>query len=159
MYSIFSLNTAEEVINTRRLVELLHFFSQLQDEPGEVVILREKATVEGQQDKQAGDNKQGSKRNSLDSKTVQGLAQDLAAECAKAYALMENSLTKFSTDFGPFGMTPRGRVSLTCDFILFSSFCERSSGGDYKHVCPEFIMQTTWIVFYLPKTNHDLMLV
>ena len=125
MYSIFSLNTAEEVINTRRLVELLHFFSQLQDEPGEVVILREKATVEGQQDKQAGDNKQGSKRNSLDSKTVQGLAQDLAAECAKAYALMENSLTKFSTDFGPFGMTPRGRVSLTCDFILFSSFCEQ----------------------------------
>merc|ERR1719312_2351685 len=62
---------------------------QTQDEPGEVVILREKATVEGQQDKQAGDNNEGSKRNSLDSKTVQGLAQDLAAECAKAYALME----------------------------------------------------------------------
>ena len=96
----------------------------MQDEPGEVVILREKATVEGQQDKQAGDNKQGSKRNSLDSKTVQGLAQDLAAECAKAYALMENSLTKFSTDFGPFGMTPRGRVSLTYDFILFHLFVD-----------------------------------
>ena len=44
-----------------------------------------------------------SKRNSLDGKTVQGLAQDLAAECAKAYALMESSLSKLTTEFGPFG--------------------------------------------------------
>uniref|UniRef100_A0A0K2VBH5 TRAFtype zinc finger domain containing 1 [Dasypus novemcinctus] n=1 Tax=Lepeophtheirus salmonis TaxID=72036 RepID=A0A0K2VBH5_LEPSM len=54
-------------------------------------------------------SKAGSKRNSLDSKTVQGLAQDLAAECAKAYALMESSLSKLSTDFSvaPFGISPK----------------------------------------------------
>ena len=68
------------------------------------VVLREKDGDAPKQDKNA------SKRNSLDGKTVQGLAQDLAAECAKAYALMENSLSKFSNDFGPFGKTPRNRV-------------------------------------------------
>lgn len=80
------------------------------------VVLREKKPSDdqdGQQTSKDGINnkQQGSKRNSLDSKTVQGLAQDLAAECAKAYALMENSLTKFSSDFGPFGMNQRGRKS------------------------------------------------
>eukprot|EP00094_Tigriopus_californicus_P010382 TCALIF_10014-PA protein Name:"Similar to Trafd1 TRAF-type zinc finger domain-containing protein 1 (Rattus norvegicus)" AED:0.02 eAED:0.03 QI:0/0.83/0.71/1/0.83/0.85/7/147/873 len=55
------------------------------------------------------ESKSSSKRNSLDGKTVQNLAQDLAAECAKAYALMESSLSKLSTEFavGPFGITPR----------------------------------------------------
>ena len=72
------------------------------------VVIRPKQSGDSGQKSQ---DKSGSKRNSLDSKTVQGLAQDLAAECAKAYALMENSLTKFSNDFGPFGMNPRGRVS------------------------------------------------
>ena len=64
------------------------------------------------------DSKSSSKRNSLDSKTVQVLAQDLAAECAKAYALMESSLSKLSTEFsggnggvGPFGLTPKTKVS------------------------------------------------
>merc|ERR1712223_2062757 len=69
------------------------------------VLMREKDGDTPKQDKNA------SKRNSLDGKTVQGLAQDLAAECAKAYALMENSLSKFSNDFGPFGITPRNRKS------------------------------------------------
>ena len=59
-----------------------------------------------------GDSKSSSKRNSLDTKPVQNLAQDLAAECAKAYAMMENSLSKLSTDFavGPFGLTPKSKV-------------------------------------------------
>ena len=79
-----------------------HSISELNDNE---VVLREKDGDAPKQDKNA------SKRNSLDGKTVQGLAQDLAAECAKAYALMENSLSKFSNDFGPFGITPRNRVS------------------------------------------------
>ena len=60
-----------------------------------------------------GESKSSSKRNSLDNKTVQNLAQDLAAECAKAYAMMENSLSKLSTDFavGPFGLTPKSKVT------------------------------------------------
>ena len=55
----------------------------------------------------------GSKRNSLDKQSVQTLAQDLAAECAKAYALMENSLSKLSSDLGvtPFGLAPKSKVS------------------------------------------------
>jgi hypothetical protein len=59
-------------------------------------------------------SRSGSKRNSLDGKTVQGLAQDLAAECAKAYALMESSLSKLSNEFGggPFGMAPKNKVRL-----------------------------------------------
>ena len=76
-----------------------------------------------------GDSKSSSKRSSLDGKTVQGLAQDLAAECAKAYALMESSLSKLAMDFGvgaqassasgedgaegnsgPFGLGPRNKV-------------------------------------------------
>jgi hypothetical protein len=50
-----------------------------------------------------------SKRNSLDNKSVQTLAKDLAAECAKAYELMESSLSKLTNDFsiGPFGLTPK----------------------------------------------------
>lgn len=72
------------------------------------VVLRDKES--GKSPSTHGD-KAASKRNSLDGKTVQGLAQDLAAECAKAYALMENSLSKFSNDFGPFGITPRNRKS------------------------------------------------
>lgn len=57
-------------------------------------------------------SRSGSKRNSLDGKTVQGLAQDLAAECAKAYALMESSLSKLSSEFGggPFGMASKSKV-------------------------------------------------
>ena len=55
----------------------------------------------------------GSKRNSLDKQSVQTLAQDLAAECAKAYALMESSLSKLSSDLGvtPFGLAPKSKVS------------------------------------------------
>ena len=54
----------------------------------------------------------GSKRNSLDKQSVQTLAQDLAAECAKAYALMENSLSKLSSELGvtPFGLAPKNKV-------------------------------------------------
>ena len=57
-------------------------------------------------------SKLGSKRNSLDNKSVQSLAKDLAAECAKAYELMESSLTKLTNDFsiGPFGLTPKNKV-------------------------------------------------
>jgi len=53
----------------------------------------------------------GSKRNSLDKQSVQTLAQDLAAECAKAYALMENSLSKLSSELGvtPFGLAPKSK--------------------------------------------------
>lgn len=53
----------------------------------------------------------GSKRNSLDKQSVQSLAQDLAAECAKAYALMESSLSKLSSDLGvtPFGLAPKSK--------------------------------------------------
>ena len=38
--------------------------------------------------------------------------QDLAAECAKAYALMENSLSKLSSELGvtPFGLAPKSKV-------------------------------------------------
>jgi len=58
------------------------------------------------------DSKSCSKRNSLDNKSVQTLAKDLAAECAKAYELMESSLSKLTNDFsigGPFGLTPKGK--------------------------------------------------
>ena len=57
-------------------------------------------------------SKMSSKRNSLDNKSVQSLAKDLAAECAKAYELMESSLTKLTNDFsiGPFGLTPKNKV-------------------------------------------------
>ena len=63
----------------------------------------------------AASSRAGSKRNSLDGKTVQGLAQDLAAECAKAYALMESSLSKLSSEFGggPFGMASKSKVRST----------------------------------------------
>ena len=63
----------------------------------------------------ASSSRAGSKRNSLDGKTVQGLAQDLAAECAKAYALMESSLSKLSSEFGggPFGMASKSKVRST----------------------------------------------
>lgn len=58
------------------------------------------------------DSKACSKRNSLDNKSVQTLAKDLAAECAKAYELMESSLSKLTNDFsiGPFGLTPKNKV-------------------------------------------------
>lgn len=57
-------------------------------------------------------SKMNSKRNSLDNKSVQSLAKDLAAECAKAYELMESSLSKLTNDFsiGPFGLTPKNKV-------------------------------------------------
>ena len=57
-------------------------------------------------------SKASSKRNSLDNKSVQSLAKDLAAECAKAYELMESSLSKLTNDFsiGPFGLTPKNKV-------------------------------------------------
>lgn len=55
------------------------------------------------------ESKNCSKRNSLDNKSVACLAKDLAAECAKAYELMESSLSKLTNDFsiGPFGLTPK----------------------------------------------------
>ena len=58
-------------------------------------------------------SKMSSKRNSLDNKSVQSLAKDLAAECAKAYELMESSLSKLTNDFtiGPFGLTPKNKVN------------------------------------------------
>ncbi len=45
---------------------------------------------------------------------MQSLAKDLAAECAKAYELMESSLSKLTNDFsiGPFGLTPKNKVSV-----------------------------------------------
>ena len=59
------------------------------------------------------DSRNCSKRNSLDNKSVATLAKDLAAECAKAYELMESSLSKLTNDFsiGPFGLTPKTKVS------------------------------------------------
>ena len=62
------------------------------------------------------ESKNCSKRNSLDNKSVACLAKDLAAECAKAYELMESSLSKLTNDFsiGPFGLTPKTKVS---DFL------------------------------------------
>ena len=59
------------------------------------------------------DSRNCSKRNSLDNKSVATLAKDLAAECAKAYELMESSLSKLTNDFsiGPFGLTPQTKVS------------------------------------------------
>ena len=46
--------------------------------------------------------------------------QDLAAECAKAYALMENSLSKLSSELGvtPFGLAPKSKVGIKKYFIL-----------------------------------------
>ena len=91
----------------------------------------------------------GSKRNSLDKQSVQTLAQvpiflqknilnlfkilkinlllniffkfqDLAAECAKAYALMESSLSKLSSELGvtPFGLAPKSKVGIKKYFII-----------------------------------------
>ena len=70
--------------------------------------------------REGGDRSQSkncSKRNSLDNKSVACLAKDLAAECAKAYELMESSLSKLTNDFsiGPFGLTPKTKVS---DFFI-----------------------------------------
>ena len=71
----------------------------------------------------------GSKRNSLDKQSVQTLAQDLAAECAKAYALMESSLSKLSSDLGvtPFGLAPKSKVSpctlKACTRYIFVQMC------------------------------------
>ena len=69
---------------------------------------------EGRGDREG--SKNCSKRNSLDNKSVACLAKDLAAECAKAYELMESSLSKLTNDFsiGPFGLTPKTKVS---DFL------------------------------------------
>lgn len=69
------------------------------------VVLREHNTNESE-------DRTCSKRNSLDNKSVQTLAKDLAAECAKAYELMESSLSKLTNDFsiGPFGLTPKTKV-------------------------------------------------
>jgi hypothetical protein len=55
-----------------------------------------------------------------DGKSVQTLAHDLAAECSKVYALMENSLSKLSTDFavGPFGLTPRKALKTFVTYII-----------------------------------------
>ena len=74
-------------------------------------VLRERG------DRDMSSSKNCSKRNSLDNKSVACLAKDLAAECAKAYELMESSLSKLTNDFsiGPFGLTPKTKVS---DFIL-----------------------------------------
>ena len=46
--------------------------------------------------------------------------QDLAAECAKAYALMENSLSKLSSELGvtPFGLAPKSKVGIKKYFII-----------------------------------------
>ena len=72
------------------------------------VVLREHNTNESEDRS----SKTCSKRNSLDNKSVQTLAKDLAAECAKAYELMESSLSKLTNDFsiGPFGLTPKTKV-------------------------------------------------
>lgn len=79
--------------------DLVNLDSDTSDAGG--VLLRE----------QSESSKACSKRNSLDNKSVQTLAKDLAAECAKAYELMESSLSKLTNDFsiGPFGLTPKSR--------------------------------------------------
>lgn len=71
----------------------------LDPEPSSVVL----------RDHKDDDSRSCSKRNSLDNKSVASLAKDLAAECAKAYELMESSLSKLTNDFsiGPFGLTPK----------------------------------------------------
>ena len=76
----------------------------------EVSNVAESVTLRDQEGR--GGSKVGSKRNSLDNKSVQSLAKDLAAECAKAYELMESSLSKLTNDFsiGPFGLTPKNKV-------------------------------------------------
>ena len=84
-------------------VDVVDDLVNLDDEPSGGVTLRE-----------GGDGAKGcSKRNSLDNKSVQTLAKDLAAECAKAYELMESSLSKLTNDFsiGPFGLTPKNKAS------------------------------------------------
>ncbi len=65
------------------------------------------------------DSKSSSKRSSLDTKTVAGLAQDLAAECAKAYALMESSLSKLSTEFGMGGGKAR---KIECANVVWPAY-------------------------------------
>lgn len=68
--------------------------------------------VNRREPKQNNSSRMASKRNSLDKQSVQTLAQDLAAECAKAYALMESSLSKLSSELGvtPFGLAPKNKV-------------------------------------------------
>ena len=85
--------------------------------PEQPVVMRRRRTPPPEDDEAADQQPPqpanlDSKRNSLDNKSVQSLAKDLAAECAKAYELMENSLTKLTNDFsiGPFGLTPKNKV-------------------------------------------------
>lgn len=77
----------------------------------------DKSSVKFRESK-SGDSKSSSKRNSLDGKSVQCLAQDLAAECAKAYALMESSLSKLSADFGMGGDGPFGK-SKVINYVIY----------------------------------------
>ena len=78
-----------------------------------LVTLEESAPAVLREDRDRSTSKNCSKRNSLDNKSVACLAKDLAAECAKAYELMESSLSKLTNDFsiGPFGLTPKTKVS------------------------------------------------
>lgn len=83
------------------------------------VVLRDHAA------RQDSESRNCSKRNSLDNKSVQSLAKDLAAECAKAYELMESSLSKLTNDFsiGPFGLTPKTKVRLELRVTTISVQC------------------------------------
>lgn len=92
----------------------------------------------------------GSKRNSLDKQSVQTLAQDLAAECAKAYALMESSLSKLSSELGvtPFGLAPKNKVRIlwqgSMSLLQFQAcrldtFCSQECTlSQWKMTCQEF---------------------
>ena len=87
-------------------VEVVDDLVNLEEEPSAVTM------------REGSDGAKGcSKRNSLDNKSVQTLAKDLAAECAKAYELMESSLSKLTNDFsiGPFGLTPKNKASQSPD--------------------------------------------
>ena len=81
----------------------------------------------------------GSKRNSLDKQSVQTLAQDLAAECAKAYALMESSLSKLSNELGvtPFGLAPKNKV-IPFLHITFKHSCVLYSCDQNNRVTERF---------------------
>lgn len=74
-----------------------------------LVNLEDQSVVLREHDTNESEDRTRSNRNSLDNKSVQTLAKDLAAECAKAYELMESSLSKLTNDFsiGPFGLTPK----------------------------------------------------
>merc|ERR1712106_446226 len=74
-----------------------------------LVNLEDQSVVLREHDINESEDRTRSNRNSLDNKSVQTLAKDLAAECAKAYELMESSLSKLTNDFsiGPFGLTPK----------------------------------------------------